>query len=107
MIYNLVGIDTIRFSVSESGFNNWLGHNNFLKVDVSETPLTSRTLLRKVDSGEYIKVVKINASYSNKLSNYLIIEKSMQTDRHYIVSIAGLHQPTNAKTHKATYMVYS
>ncbi len=118
MDYNLVGIDTIRFSVSESGFNKWLERNQLEKVRVSDTPLTSSVLRSKVESGEYVRVVRINDSYTNKLSNYIIIghhKRKVQREdetryvwikeRHYLIEIAGLHQPTNTKTHKATYQV--
>lgn len=103
MNYNLVGIDTIRFSVSESGFNTWLRKKDFEKVEVKDTRLKSKVLRKKVEQERYVRVVKINSSYSNKLSNYFIVTKSKVIKRHYIIEVAGLHQPTNAKIHKGTY----
>lgn len=102
--YNLVGIDTIRFSVSQDGFNRWLGKQGFTKVKVDKTLLTSRTLKKKLEKDKSIRVVKINSSYPNKLSNYLVIGKAKRED-HYNIEIAGLHQPTNGLIAKGTYEV--
>lgn len=106
MPYNLVGIDTIRFSVSQQGFNKWLKMNGFKKVKIDMTPLGSRTLKKRLEKEPTLKVVKINESYGNKLSNYITMaEHTTKLGRHYIIDIAGLHQPTNGEVHAGTYRV--
>jgi hypothetical protein len=104
MKYNQVGIDTIRFDVTEQGFRKWLKKHGFRKVKVETTPLTSKTLQRKIEQDKSIRVVKINSSYPNKLSNYLIVGKASKK-RYYSIEIAGLHQPTNGKLAKETYEI--
>lgn len=106
MQYNLVGIDTIRFSVSQRGFKEWLGKQGFSKVKVSATPLTSRTLMKRVEREPSLRVIKINDSYGNKLSNYITVtEHATKKGRHYLIDIAGLHQPTNGAVNIGTYRV--
>ena len=68
MEFNLVGIDTIRFSVSQQGFNQWLRDNGFRKVKISSTQLTSKTLKKRLEREPTLRVVKINDSYGNKLN---------------------------------------
>lgn len=77
MEYNLVGIDTIRFSVSRDGFNQWLKGNTlgkvFKKVRLASTPLTNERLVDRLRKEPSLRVIKINNSYANKLSNYIIV----------------------------------
>ena len=88
MKYDLVGIDTIRFDVPQQGFRSWLKKHDFRKIKVEATPLTSRTLQRKVEIDTSIRVVKINSSYPNKLSNYIVVGKAKKK-RYYTIEIAG------------------
>ncbi len=101
-----MGIDTIRFSVSQQGFNAWLRDNNFKKVKISASQLASKTLMKRLEREPSLRVVKINDSYGNKLSNYIIVaEHKTKRGRHYLIDIAGLHQPTNGNIHVDTYRV--
>lgn len=104
MKYNQIGIDTIRFEVPEEGFRTWLKKHEFKKVKIEATPLTSGTLRRKRELDRSIRVVKINSSYPNKLSNYIVVGKGSKR-RYYSIEIAGLHQPTNGNIAKGTYKI--
>jgi hypothetical protein len=103
MKYNQVGIDTIRFKVSQAGFKKWLKKHEFSREKVENTPLTSKTLVGKLQKDKSIRVIKINKSYPNRLSNYIILSNAPK--RHYNLEIAGLHQPTNGLTNKGTYEI--
>lgn len=107
MHYDLVGIDTIKFTVSTKAFNKWLKSKGLFKVKVADTLLTSRTLIKRVAKEPFVRVVRLNDSYGTKLSNYLIVTQSITGKRkqHYQIELAGLHQPTNGGTHINTLRI--